>query len=290
MAPAFDSLRQRPRIDYVARWAILKRLERRDREWYRKHAPKAELLPYEVQCLSDYFSLLDGFLSARSERFWYRGHADGTWRLCPNALRLREIRQRARAIDLLAEFRRLALLRLPRDDRPPYGDMLQWLGLAQHYGLPTRLLDWTENPAIALYFAVLAPDLHGAVILMNPVELNRRATRQPRIFDNTHDADLLSKYLSLGAKQDARGPRTVAVHPVYNTPRIIAQKGAFTLHGSRDFDLDTQQAPSLVCIPILSGWKQKLATELSRIGVDEMTIFPETEHLCAHLRRTAELA
>jgi hypothetical protein len=66
------------------------------------------------------------------------------------------------------------------------------------------------------------------------------------------------------------------------------QKGVFTLHGGR-FDLDGGGIPSLVAIPILREHKKRLHAELGRIGVDEMTLFPELEHSCAHLKRKAGL-
>jgi len=67
------------------------------------------------------------------------------------------------------------------------------------------------------------------------------------------------------------------------------QQGAFTLHGSRKFDLDRRQASSLLYVPILREHKSSLLNELERIGIGEMFIFPEPEHVCAHLRRTAGL-
>ena len=65
-------------------------------------------------------------------------------------------------------------------------------------------------------------------------------------------------------------------------------KRVFTLYGSR-FEIDPSVVPSLVAIPILKEVKHGLREELQRIGVDEMTLFPELEHACIHLRRRAGL-
>jgi hypothetical protein len=62
------------------------------------------------------------------------------------------------------------------------------------------------------------------------------------------------------------------------------QKGVFTLHGPK-FELQGKGVSSLTGIPILKESKPRLVAELQRIGVDEMTLFPELEHSCIHLKR-----
>ena len=69
----------------------------------------------------------------------------------------------------------------------------------------------------------------------------------------------------------------------------MMQRGVFTLHGSR-FEIDPQIVTSLVAIPVLKDTKLRLRSELQRVGVDEMTLFPELEHACNHLKRRAGLA
>jgi hypothetical protein len=165
--------------------------------------------------------------------------------------------------------------------------------LAQHYGLPTRLLDWTQNAGIALYFACLDPRTNGLVFILNPVNLNRKADRKKaRVLDPHEDVKTITPYLRLSARVYPSGTHslpTVAINPLWNSERIIAQKGAFTLHGSKMFALDGDQAPGLMCLPILGQHKERLRSELERVGVDEMSIFPEPEHVANYLRRKAGL-
>ncbi len=66
------------------------------------------------------------------------------------------------------------------------------------------------------------------------------------------------------------------------------QQGAFTLHGKR-FEIDSSQASSLIYVPILKDFKAALLSELERVGIGEMFIFPEPEHVCAHLLRSARI-
>jgi hypothetical protein len=108
------------------------------------------------------------------------------------------------------------------------------------------------------------------------------------VFTFHKDANVIEPYLSLDGKSSANGRRTIAINPTWNTERIAMQQGAFTLHGRR-FELDKRQASSLLYVPILREHKPSLLSELERVGIGEMFIFPEPEHVCAHLRRAAKL-
>jgi hypothetical protein len=189
---------------------------------------------------------------------------------------------RKSALDLILDFRRIAEAKLPR--LPEAHDDFKWAQIAQHYGLPTRLLDWTESATTALYFACLKQDTDGLVFLMNPTELNRLGElSEPRILDPQTDRNLILKFLNSGPREAKKKRYPLAVNPVWSSERIIAQKGTFTLHGP-SFSMDKAKIPSLVAIPILREFKAQLRSELRRVGVDEMTLFPELEHSCRHLR------
>jgi len=255
----------------------------RSRAKRRSASLQAPVYPHSINSIGDFFAVIDGLLRP-GQLYWYRGHGNPAWTLTPSALRPRMASVRKHALALHHDFRRLSVLRLRVP--PPADDELQWIGLAQHYGLPTRLLDWTENPAIALYFATLEPTVDGRVYILNPLDLNRRVDRRdPRVFDAGRDRALIRRYFELGATTNKRGRPTIAINPVYNSERILLQRGAFTLHGDRSFSLNASQAPSLVAIAIPQNVKAKLAAELARIGIYEMSMFPEPEHICTHLRR-----
>lgn len=244
---------------------------------------RCSLLPSFVETLSDYFAVFHSVVSS-TDIFWFRGHADYTWSLTPSALRYETKSRRDKALALVSEFRRIAEIKL---SRPPSDDEhLKWIQVARHYGLPTRLLDWTENALIALYFSCEDPGKDGMVFVLKPVDLNRTGNlRLNRILNPHHDAEFIAKYLQLDGRLSNRGLRTVAINPVWNSERIMLQRGSFTLHGSRSFALARDAAPSLVGLPILRTVKAQLRTELERVGVDAMTIFPELDYACAVLKK-----
>lgn len=91
--------------------------------------------------------------------FLFRGQADSSWSLVPSLIRMaRGCALKPEHISsleeqLLQEFMKQAHLHLPSETIPIKGDLLSWWTLMQHHHAPTRLLDWTYSPFVALYFA-----------------------------------------------------------------------------------------------------------------------------------------
>lgn len=266
--------------------------EKRKREIARKFSRSSIDAPVyletEIANLSDFFAVFHVLLEPRTI-FWFRGHSSLEYELAPSALRYRSQDERERALGLVDEMKRFLGMKLSRP--PEAGDQLGWMQVAQHYGLPTRLLDWTQNAAVALFFACASNvEKDGVVVVLNPIELNQMVDpRLARILNPQRDADLIRPYFNLDGKKSTRGKRTIAINPTWNSERIALQQGCFTFHGSREFSLSRSQASSLLCVPILAEHKKSLLNELERVGIGEMFIFPEPEHVCSHLRRWARL-
>jgi len=256
-------------------------------EELKETGPDCETYPGRISTLADFVGALAG-IAAGNRRYWFRGHADAAWSLTPSALRHPEEQTRTRALGAIDSFKRLAAMKLR--DAPSPTDDLQWTQIARHHGLPTRLLDWTENAAISLYFACeVTPkqdgeEKDGLVFVLDPVELNIAVDKsRPRILDAYRDADLILPYLRLKGRQNRNGRPSIAIDPVWNSERLVLQKGKFTLHGASEFALTRAQAPSLIALAVLREDKSRLRNELRSIGIDEMSIFPELDHVCSYI-------
>jgi hypothetical protein len=230
----------------LSKSTLRKEIQRR----YRRCPIDCKRVETEITTLGDFFAVLHSVLE-QDKVFWFRGHPRVEYKLVPSALRYRQSKRRETALGLVNEMKRFMEMKLPRP--PAADDDLGWAQVAQHYGLPTRLLDWTYNTSVALFFACWKdPNRDGLVAILSPIGLNQEGDpKSPRIFNMQNDREFINPYFKLGSDAQPKGTRTIAITPTWNNERIALQHGVFTLHGSWRFALDRHQASSLVYVPIL---------------------------------------
>lgn len=203
-----------------------------------------------------------------------------------------------------ADVRRLevALLRNFRKYAVSSGSVLSdsiwdWLALGQHRGLPTRLLDWTYSPLVALHFATEAPeemDRDGVVWCVNFVEANKRLPpKLKRIMQRegseTLTIDMLKAIGDLKTFEVlARAPFLVFMEPPAIDRRIMNQWALFSLMSSPMAEMDDwlAQHPDLhrrVIVPAELKWE--IRDHLDQANVNERILFPDLDGLSRWLTR-----
>jgi hypothetical protein len=209
---------------------------------------------------------------------WYRG--DGLLRV-----RTPLLPSIARAPSRLSEewliyqrFQQNAAAYLPHRNLTSW----DWMLYMRHYGAMTRLLDWTESPLVALYFAVeksRRDKNDGVVWCLDPLALNKHAGLEPRIYCGGIDQEL-DPYLPAAVKA---APITTENQPVAliahrSFQRLIAQQGVFTLIHRAQISLEKIDDGGLLArIRIPARAKARIRKSLAALGVNQLSLYPELQ-------------
>jgi len=193
---------------------------------------------------------------------------------------------------LLRHFRKYA----PRND-VPVDSVWNWLALAQHHGLPTRLLDWTYSPYVALHFvtaraAALAED--GAVWMVDYVRAHELAPKKLRDELEQESANVFTTEMLADVASDFREfdelgeDFVVFVEPPSFDERIVNQYALFSLTSPPDVSLDRwlEQHPQLTRkLVIPSELKWEVRDKLDQANITERVLFPGLDGLSRWLAR-----
>lgn len=232
---------------------------------------------------------------------WFRGNQRSQFKLVPSLYRhpttKTETDFRKLERDLMARFRQRSIPYHSRDLR----DDWEALFFMQHYGVPTRLLDWTENPLVALHFALMLSrgsvacraSTPAIVWVLDPFAWNRAALHHVSYRDGplTAGDDNLKGYVPALPTGTAMSEFPVALYGAHNSPRIVAQQGAFTIFGASRRPMEkligTGRFPSsaLSCIITHPARIASMRNSLLNLGITETVVFPDLDGLARETKR-----
>ena len=248
---------------------------------------------YRAETLAQFSSIVetktDAWRDSEDSYFpWFRGQKRAAWKLLPSAFRDRKF-SRGEEDEMREEF----VLRSPalsQEESIPQDDWNAYF-MMQHYGAPTRLLDWTESPLLALYFAL--KENYGyydaAVWMMDPHELNGVAIGNDSVIApgapgvGPKDNNRVYPWLARRFDPPSVLPELpVAIFPIHFARRISSQRSCFTIHGRlpNGFDSFVRRSNYLIRIVIPAYSVKSIRKSLTLHGIDETMIFPDLAGLC----------
>lgn len=245
--------------------------------------------------LTTFIAIIEKYRKDAGHTLWFRGCGISSYPLKPSLYR----NKKTKNIRHLVETEYKILTRFKQRSIPFHSISLEndWdtLFLMQHYGIPTRLLDWTESPFIALYFSLMSARRNSfahksAVWILDPIAWNSYVLGdQETEILSTSDSEIM-RYKPQ-KKYEQMPDNVIPLYGAHNSQRIVAQRGVFVIFGSdttsmrRQFIKNGFPLNCLIKIIFDRSVLPKVLDSILESGITESVVFPDLEGLAQEIRR-----
>jgi hypothetical protein len=252
----------------------------------------------------EFVAFIEDLRARLGRSLWFRGCGKKTYELTPSLYRHRYTTNVEDFMKLeetlIQRFQQRSIPFTVRDMKDPW----EWLFFMQHYGIPTRLLDWTESPLTALFFAVTSSphklnasqtysfSYDAAMWILSPDDWNRKSvdlTSFPGRVLSTNDSNL-NAYVPIG-NCSVMKDYPLAIYGSHNSQRIVAQRGVFVVFGKDRNSMERiykdNDFPQDCLYKIIFGksFLPDLHDAIRRNGITDSVIFPDLDGLAREIRR-----
>lgn len=241
-----------------------------------------------INTIDELLSFLNDLHQVHGLKLWYRGTEKVEASLVPSIQRSQKRLDAERYITNDFYIRAKQILQNP----PAKHNYAGWVSLMQHYGLPTRMLDWSQSPLIAAFFATetyrTTADSDCCVWVLNPALLNEKEGFGHCIYPI--DADTTQEMLLPAFKHLHHNPdlhdKILACSSTDSNLRMYAQQSNFTVHNSLSRLEDICDEKMLYKMVIPGARKEYFIHNLRVFGITEGSIYPDLEHIARDLKNS----
>lgn len=235
----------------------------------------------DIASIGDLLDKLQTHIGSYKGPIWYRGHSNLAWNLEPKLMRVADRPPETYYLNKFKQDASIILNHRPKSE-------FEWLFLMQHYGVPTRLLDWTESPLVGLYFSLVThPEESGVLWVLLPCDLNLKSNYRPDFefeipsFEDEHMKGYVPSTIAGESKSKLLPMAAIAPR---NSPRMQAQQGVFTISHRENILInhagaDGSEKKHIWRYIIKPESKARLQKELALLGITKFQLFPELESL-----------
>ena len=248
-----------------------------------------------INSLNDYINFIVNFYSEGkyTKHLFFRGLCDKTFELLPSVFRPNK--SNGKTFDEKTIY--LDFMQYAPENNLVYDfirDSDKVLAEMQHYGIPTRLLDWTVNPLIALYFACLDDTKDGKVYIFNPWGYNNLISDYS--IPNNHDQNIYARSLLVYHWDDdditlfnyvkekfhSSSNQFSLDYPFayvaqFTNKRKLSQRGCFLIYGkdTKPFEKMEKSKSFLTELIINKDSKKIILNQLNMIYINDYTVYPD---------------